>query len=395
MNLVNVDECLTALSSVIGNTDRFIGLHEPTFQGNEWAYVKSCLDSGWVSSVGEYVNRFEKMLSDYTGMPHCSVTTNGTSALHVCLILMGVQQNDEVLIPALTFVATANAVSYCNAIPHFIDTCDLTMGVDVEKLAHYLSEIAEIKNNVCINKFSQRPIRAVVVVHAFGHPVDMAPLQALCKKYHLKLIEDAAEALGSYYHGTHVGHFSDVMAFSFNGNKILTTGGGGAVLTADGFLAKRAKHITTTAKVTHAWEFMHDEVGYNYRLPNINAALGCAQLEQLPKFVDYKRNLCQKYIEAFKNIPYAEIFKEADFAKSNYWLNVLILKKPDRDFIEAFIGQAHEHNYGLRGLWKPLDQLPMYQHCPKMDLSHTHEMYDRIIALPSSVLLGEKNFQGV
>lgn len=387
MNLTSVDECLTALSSVIGKSNRFIGLHEPTFQGNEWTYVKSCLDSGWVSSVGEYVDRFEKMLCEYTQIPYCSVTTNGTSALHVCLILMGVQQNDEVLIPALTFVATANAVSYCNAIPHFIDTCDLTLGIDVEKLASYLSEIAEIRNDVCINKYSQRPIRAVVVVHVFGHPADMQPLQVLCKKYHLKLIEDAAEALGSYYNGTHVGHFSDITAISFNGNKILTTGGGGAVLTADDLLAKRAKHIITTAKVMHAWEFMHDEVGYNYRLPNINAALGCAQLEQLSKFIDNKRNLCTKYIKAFEAVSYAEIFKEADFAKSNYWLNVLILKKADRAFIEILIDQAYQHNYGLRGLWKPLDQLPMYQNCPKMDLSHTHQMYDRIIALPSSVCL--------
>ena len=386
--MIKIDDCLTALVSVLGHTEEEIPLHKPEFGGNEWTYVKSCIDSGWVSSVGEYVNLFEQKLVEYTGAPYAVAVVNGTSALHISLILAQVKPNDEVLLPSLTFVATANAVAYCQAVCHFIDSDPANLGVDIEKCREYLQQNTIIKNNECFNKITGRRIKAIIPVHIYGHPVDMNMLNSLCKEFHLTVIEDATESLGSYYKGIHTGNFGQTAVISFNGNKITTTGGGGAILTHDAELAKKAKHLTTTAKRPHHSEFYHDELGFNYRLPNLNAALGCAQLEQLPSFVENKRHLSQKYLDAFKDIEYATILKEPSYAKSNYWLNALILKRPDRSFIENFMSHAQQLRYGLRGLWTPLDKLPMYKECPKMDLSSTYALYDSVIALPSSAYLG-------
>ena len=312
-----INEIVRQIKAALPPGPSFVALHEPYFNGNEWKYVKECIDTGWVSSVGKFVDQFEKNLANYTGAKYAVATVNGTAALHICYLLAGVKSGDEVLVPALTFVATANALSYCNATPHFIDAEQKSLGIDVPLLDQYLEEITEEKNKVCINKLTGRPIRALCVMHTLGHPVDLDSIVALCEKYRLTLIEDAAEALGSYYKGTHVGHRGLAGALSFNGNKIITTGGGGAILLNDEKIAKLAKHITTTAKLPHPWLFEHDQVGYNYRLPNINAALGCAQLEQLPAFLNAKRMLAEKYQHLFLNTPGVRLIQEPEYAKSN------------------------------------------------------------------------------
>lgn len=263
-------------------------LHQPSFFGSEWDYVKDCLDSGWVSSAGPYVDRFENELAERVGVRNAIAVVNGTLALHTCLQLAGVKANDEVMLPSLTFVATANAVAYLHAVPHFVDSEEATLGVDPKSLRRHLEKIAVMKHGECFNQVTGRRVKAVLGVHVFGHPFKADQVRDLCEEYGMALIEDAAESLGSYYQGKHTGSFGLLSALSFNGNKILTTGGGGAVLTNDDALAKRAKHITTTAKRAHPWEFFHDEIGYNYRMPNINASLGCAQLECLDDFLQKK-----------------------------------------------------------------------------------------------------------
>ncbi|CAH1215806.1 GDP-perosamine synthase [Paenibacillus allorhizoplanae] len=368
--------------------ENFIALHEPHFSGNEWKYVKECLDTGWVSSVGKYVDLFEQMLSDYTGVQHAIAVGNGTAALHASLLIAGVGPGEEVLIPSLSFIATANAVSYCGAIPHFVDVEELTLGMDPRKLADYLKEITEERYNGCYNRSTGRRISAVVVMHTFGHPVDLEPIVEVCDRYGLTLIEDAAESLGSYYKGKHTGNWGKLSAVSFNGNKTITTGGGGAILTNDPNLAKQVKHITTTAKVPHQWEFYHDQIGYNYRLPNINAALGCAQLEQLPDFIHKKRSLASMYHEAFREIPGVTSFKEADFACSNYWLNALVFDQEYRACREIFLNQTNSQGIMTRPVWVPLHKLEIYSACPAMDLSYTNDLSTRLVNIPSSVILG-------
>src|SRR3990167_2901745 len=297
-----IRQILNTLQTILPRQDETIALHEPQFCGNEWAYVKECLDTGWVSSVGKFVDRFEKELSEFTNAKHAVVTVNGTAAMHIAYLLAGVQANDEVLVPTLTFVGTINPIHYCGAVPHFIDSEEKYLGIDPILLDEYLHDILSKKRGNSINRFTGRPVRALCVMHALGHPVDLDPLVQLCQKYHLTLIEDAAEAIGSYYKSMHAGCKGLVGILSFNGNKTLTTGGGGAILTSDHNLAKHAKHITTTAKLPHAFQFMHDQVGYNYRMPNINAALGCAQLKDLPKFIEIKRTIFKKYLHAFREI---------------------------------------------------------------------------------------------
>ncbi len=376
-----------ALRSVIGQGT--VSLHEPEFSGNEWAYVKECLDTGWVSSVGKFVDSFEGMLADYTGVKHAVATVNGTAALHVCLKLAGVERDEEVLVPALTFVATANAVSYCGAIPHFVDSSEITLGIDPEKLKPYLKEIAEIRNEGCFNRKTGRRIRAVVPMHTFGHPVDLDPLSELCEEYRLVLVEDAAESLGSYYKGRHTGNVGRISALSFNGNKVITTGGGGAILTNDPDLAKLAKHVTTTAKIPHRWSFSHDMVGYNYRLPNINAALGCAQLERLPDFIESKRRLAEHYSRAFLGIEGIRFFAEPPFAKSNYWLNVLLLEKEQAGKRDELLEATNSIGIMTRPSWTLMHRLEMYGHCPRMDdLSVAEDLEVRLINIPSSSRLG-------
>lgn len=378
-----VDQVVSALTSVLP-AEEPIHLHAPVFQGKEWDYVRECLDTGWVSSVGRFVDEFERRLAEYTGVAHAVAVVNGTSALHVSLILAGVQRGDEVLVPALTFVAAANAVAYVGAMPHFVDSEESTLGVDPEKLLDYLKEIVTLKDGEAVNRFTGRRIKAVVPVHTFGHPVDMDPLLEVAARFGLSVVEDAAESLGSLYKDRHTGSFGQIGVLSFNGNKIVTTGGGGAILTNDREIARRAKHLTTTAKQSHPWAFFHDETGFNYRMPNINAALGCAQLEQLDVFIERKRRLAGRYAEAFARVKGVKVFQEQPFARSNYWLNALILEPNYAQYRDAILQATHERGIMTRPAWTLMPKLPMYQHCPRMDLRVAEALEARIVNLPSS-----------
>jgi len=385
--LFNSNLIIQTLQNILPRDRTFIALHEPYFNGNEWNYVKECLDSGWVSSVGQYVDHFEIQLAEYTGIKYAAAVVNGTAALQICLQLIGVAAGDEVFVPTLTFISTANAVSYCGAIPHFVDSEERTLGLDPYKLNKYLDEIAELSPEGCINRKTGRCIKAVIPMHTFGHPVDMDPLVEICQKFKLELIEDAAESLGSYYKGKHTGKHGRASILSFNGNKTITTGGGGAVLTDDESLFILAKHLTAQAKLPHKWSFKHDMVGYNYRMPNINAALGCAQLEQLPEFIKLKRALAQRYQQAFADIDGVTIFKEAAFARSNYWLNVLLLNEEYADERDNLLELTNTMGIMTRPAWTLIHKLPMYENCPHMDLSGAESLERRIINLPSSVFL--------
>lgn len=380
---------LEATRRVVPSSAGRVALHEPEFRGNEWRYLKECLDTGWVSSAGAYVDRFEQMLAAVTQAKHAIVVVNGTAALHVCLLLAGVQQGDEILMPTLTFIATANAISYAGAVPHFVDSEERTLGVDADKLEAYLRGIAEVRDSVCRNKRTGATIRALVPMHTFGHPVDLDSLAQLCDKWHLHLIEDAAESLGSLYKGRHTGTYGLVSALSFNGNKVVTSGGGGAILTNDAALAARAKHLTTTARTPHRWSFIHDEIGYNYRLPNINAALGCAQLERLPDVLDRKRRLAERYIQAFSNVDDARIAVEPPGTRSNYWLVALILSRADLELRDAVLRVLNENDLQARPVWTLMHRLPMYSSCPRMDLEAAESLDARIVNLPSSAALAD------
>jgi perosamine synthetase len=377
-------EIAHALREVLPAERDFISLNEPCFNGNEWTYVKECLDSGWVSSVGKFVDRFEEDLSRYTGAKHAIAVVNGTAALHICLLLAGVVPGDEVLIPTLTFIATANAVSYCGAIPHFIDSEERTLGIDPVELAARLAEIAELRPDGCYNRQTGRRIKALVPMHTFGHPVDLDPLLETCRELRIELIEDAAESVGSLYKGRHTGTFGRLSALSFNGNKTITTGGGGAILTNDEELGKLARHITTTAKVPHRWEFNHDMIGYNYRMPNINAALGCAQLEQLPEFLAAKRSLAERYQKIFSGIGGICFFSEPEFARSNYWLNTLLLDEECTGDRDALLTATNDVGIMTRPSWTLIHKLPMFADRPKMELLVAESLERRLINIPSS-----------
>ena len=386
--ILSTDAVIEAIRSVTGANKSFLPLHEPCFSGNEWAYTRECLDTGWVSSVGKFVDRFEEDLAAYTGVKRAIAVVNGTASLHVCLLLARVKPGDEVLIPALTFIATANAVSYCGAIPHFIDSEERTLGVDPHKLAIYLEEITEQRSNGCYNRLTGRRIKAVVPMHTFGHPVDLDPLLELCQNLRIELIEDAAESLGSFYKGRHTGNWGRLTALSFNGNKIITTGGGGAILTNDEELATKAKHLTTTAKVPHRWEFNHDMIGYNYRMPNLNAALGCAQLELLSGFLTAKRDLAERYRQAFAGIPGIQFFSEPVNCQSNYWLNTLLLDGEHADQRDALLAVTNDSGIMTRPAWTLMHKLPMFAECPKMTLTVAASLERRIVNIPSSAFMG-------
>jgi len=387
MPFLDLQRIVSALNTVLVDAKRPIALHEPCFSGNEWTYVKDCLDTGWVSSVGKYVDKFEAMLAEFTGVKKAVAVVNGTAALHICLKLVGVKRDDEVLIPSLTFVATANAVAYSGAIPYFVDSEEKTLGLDPEKLSTYLNDVAEIRSDGCFNRRTGRRIRAVMPMHTFGHPIDLDPLVELCGQYKLELVEDAAESLGSFYKGKHTGNWGKVSVLSFNGNKTITTGGGGAILTNDDKLGELAKHLTTTARVPHNWKIQHDKVGFNYRLPNLNAALGCAQLEQLPGFLRKKRDLSERYRKAFEHIADVRFFSEPDFAKSNYWLNVLLLDQSTSDQRNELLELTNNLGFMIRPAWTLMHKLTMFQNCPRMDLGIAENLEKRIINLPSSAIL--------
>lgn len=366
-------------------TDEFVPLHVPLFIGNEKKYMNECIDTTFVSSVGQFVDRFEEMVAEYTGAKKAVVCVSGTNALHMAMMLVGVERDDEVLTQALTFIATCNAISYIGAHPVFIDVDRDTMGLSPEAMKTWLVKYAEVKEGQCYNKRTGRRIKACVPMHTFGHPVKLDELVALCDEYHLELVEDAAESIGSFYKGKHTGTFGKVSAISFNGNKTITTGGGGMLLFQDEELGKLAKHLTTQAKVPHRWEFVHDQIGYNYRMPNINAALGCAQMENLERYVENKRATAKEYNEFFAQIPDIEFYTEPAECRSNYWLNVVLLK--DRQAQQEFLAQTNDHGIMTRPVWQLMNKLEMFKECETDGLVNTMWLEERIVNIPSSVRL--------
>lgn len=379
------EEILARLARLDNGKDS-IPLHEPIFRGNEEAYVTDCIRTGWVSSVGAYVDRLEHDLAAYLDVKRAVVVVNGTAALHLALVAAGVTSQDEVLVPALTFVATANAVAYTGATPHFCDSATEHMGLCPEKLDVYLAKIARRdEQGRCINTQTGRRIAAVLPMHCMGHPLPMDRLMEVATAYGIAVIEDAAESLGSQYKGKHTGTFGHMGAISFNGNKIITAGGGGAIITNDEELGRRLKHLSTTAKSSQGGFFHHDTVGYNYRMPNLNAALCCAQLEQLPEFLRIKRSIAQQYQTLFADLPEVDFIEEPAESKSNYWL--CSLRIHDAQTMAEVIDRANAAGIMVRPLWEPMHQLPMYRDCPRMELNTTETLHRSVISLPSSVNL--------
>jgi perosamine synthetase len=384
-----VAEIVAATRGVIGPHDGFVPLHEPEFRGRERDYVLDCVDTGWVSSVGSYVDRIEADLARITGVRRAVATANGTAALHICLLLVGVQPGDEVLIPTLTFVATANAAAYCGATPHFVDSESVSLGIDAAKLGAHLAEIAEVRDDSCFNRVTGARIGALVVMHAFGHPADLDALEKVARRWYVPLVEDAAESLGSSYHGAPTGSRGIVAALSFNGNKLVTTGGGGAILTNDETLGVRAKHLTTTARTAHRWNFVHDETGYNYRMPNLNAALGCAQLERLDDMLTRKRVLAARYAETFTTVSSASFLSQPPETQSNYWLNAIVLAPWAANARDAVLDALNAEGLMARPVWTLMHHLPMYAAAPRADLSIAEDLATRVINLPSSPKLAD------
>ena len=382
----------------------FIPLAVPVFIGNEKKYLEECIDTTFVSSVGKFVDRFEEDMAKYTGAKRAVVCVSGTNALHMSLLLVGVKRDDEVLTQALTFIATCNALSYIGAHPVFLDVDRSTMGLSPDAMKDWLQKNAEVRKNTrlneldkshdfgfhedelaCYNKNTGRRIKACVPMHTFGHPVHLDELVEVLKENHIELVEDAAESIGSLYKGRHTGTFGKVGALSFNGNKTITTGGGGMMLFNDEELGAYAKHITTQAKIPHRWEFRHDHIGYNYRMPNINAALGCAQLEHIEEYVASKRETAKAYEEFFKDIPEIEFFTEPQDTRSNYWLNVIILK--DKEAQLNFLEYTNDNGVMTRPIWELMNRLPMFENCENDGLKNTIWFADRVVNIPSSVRL--------
>ncbi|MDA8869495.1 LegC family aminotransferase [Methylophilaceae bacterium] len=371
------------IKEVFKNED-FIPLHEPTFVGNEKKYLNECIDSTFVSSIGRFVEDFEKKIADYTGAKFCVATCNGTSALHLSLLLADVQQNDEVITQPLSFVATCNAISYCGAKPIFLDVDKDTMGLSPSALKFFLENNTTVKNQLCINNKTGHVIKACLPVHTFGNPCRVDQIKELCDKYHVFLIEDAAESLGSFYKGKHTGTFGQVGTISFNGNKIITGGGGGCIITNDKALSNKAKHLSTTAKIQHKWDFNHDLVGYNYRMPNINAALLVAQLENLDNFIIKKRSLAKLYKNFFDKVDFVFV-EELKESKSNCWLNSIILKnKKQRD---EFLEETNSNGVMTRPIWILMNKLRMYESAQCENLSNSEWLENRVVNIPSSVIL--------
>jgi len=386
---MNMEKVVTALSykkiaefiRKLYQTAEFIPLHEPRFIGNEKAYVTDCIDSTFVSSVGKYVDRFERMMVDFTGAKYAVAAVNGTAALHIALQLVGVERDDEVVTQPLSFIAACNAISYCGAMPVFVDVDRETLGMSPESLGDFFSAETSNASGRCVNKRTGRRIAAVVPMHTFGQPCRIDEIANICEEFSVSLVEDAAESLGSYYKGRHTGTYGKAGIFSFNGNKTITTGGGGMIVTGDETLAKHAKHITTTAKIAHHYEFVHDEIGYNYRMPNINAALGCAQMESLPRFLESKRAIASAYQQFFSdsNITFV---KEPINAVSNYWLNSVILEnKQARD---SFLEELNSCGIMTRPAWRLMTELPMFLECQARDISNAKWIEERVVNIPSS-----------
>jgi perosamine synthetase len=380
-------EIVAAIRAVVGPSEKPIQLHEPKFTGNEWAYVKDCIDTGWVSYSGAYVAKFEQMLCDLTGAVSCAAVANGTVAIEIALRVAGVKADEEVLSPSLTFVATNNAIVHVGAIPHFIDSEERTLGVDPVALGDYLKDIAELADGGARHRRTGRRIAAILPMHVFGHPVDMDALNEVAARWRIPVIEDAAEAIGSTYKGRAGGSLAPIAAMSFNGNKIVTTGGGGAILSRDPEVGKRIRYLTTTAKQPHPWEFIHDEVAWNFRLPNLNAAMGCAGLEQLGEMLAAKRRLQMRYELAFAQMSGVSVFHETEGARSNYWLSALLLDQPDLALRDQILQACQDAGLMTRACWRLSHHLPMYRENPRMPLSVAENLQPRIINLPSSPLL--------
>lgn len=363
----------------------FVPLAVPKFIGNEKKYLSECIDTTFVSSVGKFVDRFEEEMAHYTGAKRAVVCVSGTNALHMALMLAGVERDDEVLTQALTFIATCNALSYIGAHPVFLDVDVKTMGLSPDAVKEWLAKNAEIRDNQCYNKRTGRRVKACVPMHTFGHPIRLDELVAVCEEYHIELVEDAAESIGSLYKGKHTGTFGKIGALSFNGNKTITTGGGGMLLFNDEELGAYAKHLTTQAKIPHRWEFRHDHIGYNYRMPNINAALGCAQLEHIEEYVADKRATAAAYRDYFSRMDGIEFFVEPENTRSNYWLNAVLL--PNREEQQAFLQYTNDRGVMTRPIWDLMNRLPMFEHCETDHLTNTQMFADRVVNIPSSVRL--------
>jgi aminotransferase in exopolysaccharide biosynthesis len=363
-------------------TNEFIPLHTPTFSGNEKKYVTDTIDSTFVSSVGAFVERFEKDIEVYTGATKAVATVNGTAALHTSLYMAGVVHGDLVITQALTFVATCNALYHMGAEPVFVDVSKTSLGLCPVALEAFLEANARLQDDgVCVHKETRKIIRAVMPMHTFGHPVELDEILTVCNKWHLTLIEDAAESLGSYYKGRHTGTIGDFAALSFNGNKIITTGGGGMVLCNAADVGARTKHITTTAKVPHPYEFYHDEPGFNYRMPNINAALGCAQMEGLPEFIKHKRQLAMKYKDFFADSEFTFI-TEPEYAQSNYWLNAILC--PNSEVRENLLKETNAQGVMTRPIWKLMHRLPMFKDAKRGALPVSEWIESCLVNIPSS-----------
>lgn len=367
-------------------TDDFIPLHAPVFVGNEKKYLEECIDTTFVSSVGKFVDRLEEMIAEYTGSQKAVVCVNGTNALHMAIFLTGVESGDEILTQALTFIATCNAISYIGAKPVFLDVDRETMGLSPKAVKEWLCKNAAIKNGQCYNKRTGRRVKACIPMHTFGHPVLIDELIEICNEYHIDVIEDAAESLGSFYKGKHTGTFGKIGVLSFNGNKTITTGGGGMLLFQDKDTGDYAKHLTTQAKIPHRWEFVHDQVGYNYRMPNINAALGCAQMENLESFIINKRETAEVYNQFFSSVSEIEFFNEPDNSRSNYWLNAIVLS--DRQTQQNFLQYTNDNGVMTRPVWQLMSRLEMFKHCETDGLENTLWFEERVVNIPSSVRIG-------
>lgn len=379
---MNIPKTIAFIRDLYGEKEAFIPLHAPTFAGNEKKYLEECIDTTFVSSVGKFVDLFEQKVAEYTAAKYAVVCVNGTNALHIALKLSGVEEGDMVITQPLTFIATTNAIVYAGAVPAFVDVDKDTMGLSPTSLERFLQDNAQLRNGTCYHKQTGRRIKACLPMHTFGHACRIEEILAICEHYHIAVVEDAAEAMGSYYKGKHLGTFAPIGAISFNGNKTITTGGGGMILTNDETIAHRAKHLTTQAKLPHAWEFVHDEIGYNYRMPNINAALGVAQLEQLNGFLANKRATAEAYKAYFEKQGIA-FFAERENEKCNYWLNAIILK--DKEERNAFLTEANAQGVMSRPIWQLMNRLPMFVNCERGDLSNAEWLEARVVNIPSGV----------
>jgi aminotransferase in exopolysaccharide biosynthesis len=376
------NDIIESIRKIVGKQKHH--LHEPLFFGNEIKYLKKIITTNLVSSVGPFVNKFENQISKFTKSKYTISVVNGTEALHLSLIACGVKNNDEVLVPTITFVGTANAIVYSGATPHFVDSEFETLGIDPLKLEKYLEKITIKKGKFYFNKKTKKRIKAIIPVHVFGNICQIDKILKIAKKFNMHVIEDAAEALGSFFKNKHAGTFGLVGCFSFNGNKIMTTGGGGAIITNNKLLAKKIKHLSTTAKINHRWEYIHDAVGYNFRMPNINAALGSAQIENLNKFLRSKKKLFLRYGEDFSKINDVKLIKNPEFSKSNNWLNTIFIKNSSIKKRNEVLSLAHKNQIFLRPVWKPLHTLKHFKKMPKMNLDAAKKIYESCINLPSS-----------